>query len=468
MTYTVTMNAEYGSLEIRFESKPTPAVLSALKTRRFRWHHLGRYWYGKGDENALREELDKLTARAEKIAAANRQRSDRGPVAPTPKTGLVHAPATWLKVVSEPAENDSRFESFCALYGDLYSRLYGNNNEIPGRDYNAAVDVFGSRSASENGDPDFRGILMRFIDFRRDYITSDREAAAFAMAYHDVYETTDPAPDPDGKPETPAFPKREEIKPLAFSYRIGGSYGQANFTPELLENAPASTLKIIYPMIDGIENADERKHAWFTLAALAWYKAAENPEKRPAFRTAADLYREKTGEDFPTPAADESGKPAASKTVTAACKRIYGSLDKTNCLHGILTDGETRIATDGNHAVYLRSAAPDLPAAKEDGKRFSEYLRNFESLPRAEALPLPTVRELKAWIKTRRVKDKKKLAYNLDGIMVNPAYLLNLLEALPGCIAYRPEHKITAIVFASGEDRGILMPLRPGTAESAA
>ena len=290
----------------------------------------------------------------------------------------------------------------------------------------------------------------------------------------------DDNPDPDDKPETdgkpenpapspaPAFPKREDLKPLSFSYRIGSSYGQAKFSLDLLDNASASTLKVIYPMIDGIENAEERKNAWFALTALAYYKAAENPEKRPAFRTAADLYREKTGEDFPTPAADESGKPAASKTVTAACKRIYGSLDKTNCLHGILTDGETRIATDGNHAVYLRSAAPDLPAAKEDGKRFSEYLRNFESLPRAEALPLPTVRELKAWIKTRRAKDKSRLAYNLDGIMVNPAFLLNILEALPGCIAFRPVSKVAPIVFTSGEDRGILMPLRPGTAESAA
>lgn len=406
MTYTIATNAEYGSLEIRFESKPTPAVLSALKTRRFRWHHVGRYWYGKGDENTLREELDKLTARAEKIAAANRQRSDRGPVAPTPKTGLVHAPATWLKVVSEPTFADEIMETVTPALENLENVVRTETERV-------------------------------------------------------LAETAE-------TPETPAFPKREEIKPLSFSYRIGSSAGQANLSPELLENAPASTLKVIYPMIDGIENADERKNAWFTLTALAWYKAAENPEKRPAFRSAAELYREKTGEDFPAPETDESGKPAASKTVTAACKRIYSGLDKTDLLHGILTDGETRIATDGNHAVYLRSAAPDLPAAKEDGKRFSEYLRNFESVPRAEALPLPTVRELKAWIKTRRVKDKSKLAYNLDGIMVNPAYLLNLLEALPGCIAYRPEHRITAIVFTAGEDRGILMPLRPGTAESAA
>lgn len=298
----------------------------------------------------------------------------------------------------------------------------------------------------------------------------------------DPDDTPDPGdkPETDGKPETepenpapsaPAFPKREDLKPLSFSYRIGSSSGQACFSLELLENAGASTLKVIYPMIDGIENADERKNAWFTLTALAYYKAAENPEKRPAFRSAADLYREKTGEDFPTPETEDSGKPAATKTVTAAVKRVYSGLDKESPFRGIMTAGNFRIACDGAHAVFLRSCSPDLPATKKQSPSAEPLLTKlaeFENAPKTGELHLPTIRELKAWIKTRRAKDKKKLAYNLDGVMVNPAYLLNLLEALPGCIAYRPENIIGGIVFLSGEDRGILMPLHPTTDESAA
>lgn len=264
------------------------------------------------------------------------------------------------------------------------------------------------------------------------------------------------------KTPAPAFPKREELKPLAFSYRIGSSYGQAKFSLELLENAGASTLKVIYPMIDGIGNYEERKNAWFTLTALAWYKAAENPEKRPAFRAAADLYREKTGEDFPAPETEDSGKPSAPKTVTAACKRIYNGLDKSHRLYGILTDGDTRIATDGNHAVYLRSASLDLPAAKDDGSRFTEYLRDAENAPRLGELPLPTVKDLKTWIKTCPLNHGKHVEpYNLGGMLVNPKYLLDILEALPGCIAYRPKNKISVILFVSGDDRGILGPVRP-------
>lgn len=288
----------------------------------------------------------------------------------------------------------------------------------------------------------------------------------------------DDTPDPDDKPETdskpetepetpapapapaPAFPKREDLKPLSFSYRIGSSYGQAKFSLDLLDNASASTLKVIYPMIDGIENAEERKNAWFTLTALAWYKAAENPEKRPAFRTAAELYREKTGEDFPAPETDS--KPAAPKTVTAACKRIYKNLAETSPLYGVMTAEDMSVVCDGNHGVYLRTASPDLPAAKDDGSRFVKILRDIEEAPRLGELPLPTVKELKTWIKTCPLNHGKHVeSYNLGGMLVNPKYLLDILEALPGCIAYRPKNKISVILFVSGDDRGILGPVRP-------
>lgn len=411
MTYTIATNAEYGSLEIRFESKPTPAVLSALKTRRFRWHHVGRYWYGKGDENALREELDKLTARAEKIAAANRQRSDRGPVAPTPKPGLVHAPSTWLKVVSEPAFADKIMETVTPALENLENVVRAETERV-------------------------------------------------------LAET---AETPE-TPETPAFPSLDQLKPLAFSYRIGNSCGQANFSLDLLENASASTLKVIYPMIDGIEDAEERKNAWFTLTALAYYKAAENPEKRPAFRSAADLYREKTGEDFPTPETEESGKPAASKTVTAACKRI--AKNAPTGWNALVSDAGRSIISTTFCVVCLTSCAPDLALTEsENADKIAGFIRNAEEQEHDRALPLPKARDLKAWIKCQPAPRKNaSLYYELDGLFVDARHLLDVLEALPGCTAYIPRvpNIYSPILFVSGDDRGILMQLRPRTEESAA
>ena len=82
--YTITHNPAFGSLEVTFDTVPSAAVRAELKNRRFRWHTLRKLWYGYSDEENLRAALDKLTARAERIAAANRAR--RAAKAPEPET----------------------------------------------------------------------------------------------------------------------------------------------------------------------------------------------------------------------------------------------------------------------------------------------------------------------------------------------------------------------------------------------
>ena len=369
--YTLTHNAEFGSLEIRFDSMPTPAVRSALKTLRFRWHCVNRYWYGKADETAVRAQLDKLLTRAEKIAAANRKsaKTDRSPVAPTPKK--TPAPVYTLLSVSEaPA----------------------------------------------------------------------------------------PVPDPEEVPAAKTLPAREDLGIVKFSYRIGNAVGQSALTPAYLSAAPAAALKIILGMMDGIEDAEERENAYFTLTALAWYDMKEKPEKAPRFRQLSALYREKTGNDFPDPDTKTDGKPASLKTVTAAMKRICrGAPDH---LTGTLSHDGWIFSTDGNHAVFLRSSAPDLaaadlPAENELAANFVNLLHRYEEQPHPGTLALPTVRELKAHIKC--AEDGK--TYSLGGTNYNAQYLLNILESLPGCTALRPAEYPNPIVFESGEDRAILMPL---------
>ena len=57
--FTITDNAEYGTLEIKFEGKPSEAVRNVLKENKFRWHKQKGVWYGKGERadivKALRE-----------------------------------------------------------------------------------------------------------------------------------------------------------------------------------------------------------------------------------------------------------------------------------------------------------------------------------------------------------------------------------------------------------------------------
>ena len=58
MTYTITQNAQFNSLEIAFNGKPSEEIRNALKELRFRWHGQKKVWYGYKDEATVRQILD--------------------------------------------------------------------------------------------------------------------------------------------------------------------------------------------------------------------------------------------------------------------------------------------------------------------------------------------------------------------------------------------------------------------------
>ena len=47
--FTITDNAEFGTLEIKFDGKPSETIRNVLKENKFRWHKVKGVWYGKGE-----------------------------------------------------------------------------------------------------------------------------------------------------------------------------------------------------------------------------------------------------------------------------------------------------------------------------------------------------------------------------------------------------------------------------------
>ena len=76
MEYTLTKNADFGSLEITFDGKPAQAIRDALEALRFRWHGVRRVWYGYADEQTARAALDGVSVGGT-VPAANVQNSDQ-------------------------------------------------------------------------------------------------------------------------------------------------------------------------------------------------------------------------------------------------------------------------------------------------------------------------------------------------------------------------------------------------------
>lgn len=62
MTYQITANEQFNSIEITFDGKPSEAIRTALKELRFRWHNLKKVWYGYTDEETARKAIETATA----------------------------------------------------------------------------------------------------------------------------------------------------------------------------------------------------------------------------------------------------------------------------------------------------------------------------------------------------------------------------------------------------------------------
>ncbi len=57
--YTVTDNTEYGSVQVKFNEKPSEAVRDVLKANKFRWNKAKKVWYGKTSHDAIVDALNK-------------------------------------------------------------------------------------------------------------------------------------------------------------------------------------------------------------------------------------------------------------------------------------------------------------------------------------------------------------------------------------------------------------------------
>ena len=119
------------------------------------------------------------------------------------------------------------------------------------------------------------------------------------------------------------------------------------------------------------------------------------------------------------------------------------------------------VVTDSYRMVRLLSDVPALPHA-ENTLRSASIDRFFREAKKEDVLSLPTAKELKAWIKEKHIRRNNpgKTTFCIDGfIHVNPFYLLDMIQGLPNCKAYRPASNKYPIYFQAESGEGILCPV---------
>ncbi|MCD8052241.1 MAG: hypothetical protein LUE89_11295 [Clostridiales bacterium] len=168
---------------------------------------------------------------------------------------------------------------------------------------------------------------------------------------------------------------------------------------------------------------------------------------------------------------DSAGKPAGT---LAALKRINKDAftnSKGRPWHqGMFLQQGKWCICDGFRAVRLNDDVPSLSHADNSPDNVSRRINLDEIFPdptAGELVDLPAVPELKTWIAVQKAECGKEWCkgnpYRLHAgkmeIGVNPQYLLDMLQALPGCTA-RATSPISPIYFTAENGDGILLPVR--------
>ena len=147
----------------------------------------------------------------------------------------------------------------------------------------------------------------------------------------------------------------------------------------------------------------------------------------------------------------------------SALRRILKNCPSSRpSMAGIFSYGDCFVICDGYRLIRLRNDISSLPHVKNDFD-VGTIMQDIDAS--AEPLQLPRIGELRAYIAAHKVRRGRKMvceAYCLgDYVWCDPKYLLDMLQALPGCTAYMPKSPISPIYFTepNGDD-GLLLPVR--------
>lgn len=180
-------------------------------------------------------------------------------------------------------------------------------------------------------------------------------------------------------------------------------------------------------------------------------------DANPVYRSAAELlmdFREKLDSRI-TP-----------KTVTAAVKRVIANVNPAQYrFQGIFPYDGKFVICDGFRMIRLNADITSLPHVENDFD-VASVMRGIAT--DGETLTLPGIADLKTFLAEEKVRKKREGARHfklrtwcLDNfIHVNPQYLLDMMQALPDAVAYRPDRPISPIYFRADNGDGILLPVR--------
>ena len=169
----------------------------------------------------------------------------------------------------------------------------------------------------------------------------------------------------------------------------------------------------------------------------------------------------------------EQSKKSGTKSIVTAANRIIKNAESTGkeMLIGMFAnqtkDGSTLYCVCDSFVAIRFNEKPLLPEIDEKYHGQEMQLGYIvKPMDGSKEITLPDIGELKVYIKTHKIKKTKTNQAGIEpyvlneelNLWVNPQYLLNAMECLPGCKAYAA-NRISPIYFNAENGDGVVMPV---------
>lgn len=159
--------------------------------------------------------------------------------------------------------------------------------------------------------------------------------------------------------------------------------------------------------------------------------------------------------------------------VSAAIRRMLRDKNMHNVrLPGLFEHGGKWIYCDGARMLRLNADITSVPHCENKIEFNPDSVMNGVKMF-GEMLNLPKISTLKAYIASEKARvgarkyKRFRDPYYLGGVTyVDPQRLIDMLEALPGCTAVKPDGRFSPVYFSAKNGDGILLPCRPPRKET--
>lgn len=146
------------------------------------------------ERKAAKEAAAKAAADVAELKKAERKAMHEFMAVPeTDRAGQAATLEAWRKATAtrkaaEKAADEApvvtvSMEELEPVFEKWYSNFYRTHDDNDSKEYREAVKTFDQKSKN---DPEFSAIVQQFMNYRCDFISSDREAAAFVMALDEL------------------------------------------------------------------------------------------------------------------------------------------------------------------------------------------------------------------------------------------------------------------------------------------